>query len=66
MAIKKEVTTAEQAEQKFTIPKLQKYAFELFGVPTSTFVGATYGLEGEYTVEEIKARIAEWKDKEAK
>jgi len=52
--------------EKFTIPKLQKYAFELFGVPTSTFVGATTGLDGEYTVEEVKQIIEDWKKKEAK
>jgi len=54
------------SEQKFTIPALQKYAFELFGVPTSTFVGATADLDGEYTVNEVKKIIEDWKKKEAK
>ena len=66
MANKKDANTPEQEAQKFTIPQLQRYAFELFGVPTSTFVGATTGLDGEYTVSEVKQIIEDWKKKEAK
>ena len=66
MATKKDANVPEQEEQKFTIPQLQRYAFELFGVPTSTFVGATTGLDGVYTVAEVKNIINDWKKKEAK
>jgi len=66
MATKKEAPAAEQTEQKFSIPKLERYALTLFGVPTSTFVGATHGLEGEYTVAEVKQIIEDWFKKEAK
>ena len=64
----KEKATASVDDRKFTIPKLQKYAFELFGIPTSTFVGATADLEpdAEFTVEEVKEIIKEWSKKEAK
>ena len=62
----KKEAAVEQKAEKFTIPKLQKYAFQLFGVPTSTFVGATAGLDGEYTVEEVREKINEWYKKEAK
>lgn len=54
------------SEQKYSIPLLQRHAFELFNVPTSTFVGATEGLDGEYTVEEVRQIINDWKKKEAK
>ena len=66
MANKTGAVATEQAAQKFTIPQLQKYAFELFGVPTSTFVGATTGLDGEYSVAEVKDIIEKWKNEEAK
>lgn len=71
MANKKTDDTAENtavqndvnavAEPKFTLDNLQKHCLKLFGVPTSTFVGATYGIEArEYTVNEIKSIIKEW------
>ena len=65
----KEVSAAvetQEAEPRFTVERLQQNAYELFGVPTSTFVGATAGLEGLFTVEEIKARIESWSKEEAK
>ena len=36
------------------------------GVSSSTFAGATYGLTGAYSVEEIKDRINKWSKEEAK
>ena len=54
------------SEQKYSIPLLQRHAFELFNVPTSTFDGATAGLDGEFTVEEVRQIINDWKKKEAK
>ena len=49
------------AEKKFAIEKLQANCRELFGVSTSTFVGATYGMTGKYTVDEMRAHIEAWK-----
>lgn len=49
--------------QKFTVEKLKENCRELFGVSTSTFVGATYGMTGKYTVEEMKAHIEAWRKK---
>lgn len=50
----------EKAAAKFTIERLRPYAREVFGVSQSTFDGATYGVEGEFTVDEMKKRIEDW------
>ena len=66
MAIKKKVAeesvNTEETAPKFSIGKLRSKCLELFGVTTSTFDGATHGLDGEYTVEEMKYTIAKWKN----
>ena len=61
-------TTLKPTEQgqKYSIPQLQKNAYELFGVSSSTFAGATLDLDGEYTVDEVKKIISDWKKKEVK
>lgn len=64
MATEKNKNATE--EKKFTISKLQEHCYALFGVPTSTFNGATAGLNGTYTVSEVKKIIEEWYKKEAK
>lgn len=48
-------------EKKFAVDKLRENCRRLFGVSTSTFDGATYGMTGKYTVEELKAHIEAWK-----
>lgn len=55
--------TAEAPETKFTIRKLREYSLRLFGVPTSTFDGATaeLGEDETYTVKEVKEIIGKWK-----
>lgn len=58
--------TATATAAKFTVERLREKCFALFGVTTSTFDGATYGLDGEYTVEEMKDKIAKWQNKEVK
>lgn len=58
--------TAAATEPKFPVSRLREKCFVLFGVTTSTFDGATYGLDGEYTVEEMKDKIAKWQNKEVK
>lgn len=66
MANKAKPTAETQAtariavRQKFTVEKLAANCRRLFGVSASTFAGATYGMTGEYTVEEMKAHIEAW------
>ena len=52
-----------KAIQKYSIEKLQMNCHQLFGISTSTFAGATYGMTGEYSVEEMKAHIEAGKKK---
>ncbi len=56
---------AEKAA-KFTVERLRMACTSLFGVSTSTYDGATHGLKGEYTVEEMKSIIQKWMKKEVK
>lgn len=65
---KETIAAAEKAEAtpKFTVEKLRKNCYTLFGVTQSTFDGATYGLGGEFTVEEMKSAIEKWQKKEAR
>lgn len=58
--------TATANAPKFPVARLREKCYALFGVTTSTFDGATYGLDGEYTVEEMKDKIAKWQNKEVK
>lgn len=51
---------------KFPIEKLAANCRRLFGVSTCTFAGATHGLTGEYTVEEMKKHIEKWRKQEVK
>ena len=54
------------AAPKYAVGKLQENCRQLFGVSTSTFAGATYGMTGKYTVEEMRAHIEAWKKREVK
>ncbi len=58
--------TGAAAPRKFELSKLQENCRALFGVSTSTFVGATVGMKGRYSVEEMKAHIEDWKKKGVK
>jgi hypothetical protein len=53
------VTGASTA--KYTLERLRLNCRSLFGISTSTFDGATYGMTGKYTVEEMRAHIESWK-----
>lgn len=72
MAARRKAATDDQAVMKtgtalkYTVGKLQENCRQLFGVSTSTFAGATYGMTGKYTVEEMKAHIEAWKRKGVK
>ncbi len=60
------VTGKAESAPKFPIEKLKENCLNLFGVSTSTFVGATYGMVGKYTVEEMKTHIETWKKEAVK
>jgi len=60
------VEATAAGEPKYTLDQLRKHTLELFGVETYIFDGATYGMAGEYSVEEIKNTIERWGKKEAK
>ena len=61
---KNEVDTEKEVstEPKYSIEKLRSNCLKLFGVTTSTFDGATHGLNGEYTVKEMKNVIDKWRN----
>lgn len=64
---KDDIHTESQEKRRdartFTLASLQANCRKLFGVSASTFAGATYGMSGSYTVEEIRAHIEAWKRK---
>lgn len=59
-------STQGKTTKKFTVEKLQANCRELFGISTSTFAGATYGMTGMYTIEEMRAHLEAWKKKGVK
>lgn len=67
---KKTVETEALAQcktiKKYTIERLQANCRQLFGISASTFAGATYGMAGNYTIEEMNAHIEAWKKKGVK
>lgn len=66
MATKAAAAAPAAAAKRFPVDRLREKCFKLFGVTISTFDGATYGLDGKYTVEEMKKIIADWQKKEVK
>ena len=58
-------TTAEAPVRKtvFSLERLRRDCLELLGVTTSTFDGAVFGLEGDFTVDEIREIIRKWQNK---
>lgn len=58
--------TAEKAERKIPLENLRRSCVKLFGVSFSTFDGATVGLSGKYTVNEMRDIIDAWLRKEVK
>lgn len=53
-------------EKKFPLKKLRANCKKLFGVTDCTFAGATHGMTGSYTVDEIKAQLEKWRRTEVK
>jgi hypothetical protein len=69
MADKKQGPAAAQAPEpettaapKFALDRLRKDCLRLFGVTVSTFDGAAFGLTGDYTVQDMRSRIDQWKN----
>lgn len=60
------VSAQSETEQKYTVEKLRENCRRLFGVSTSTFAGATNGMTGKYTVEEMRSHIKAWGEKGVK
>lgn len=56
-------TAAATTPPKFTIARLRKDCFKLFGVTVSTFDGATHGLTGNFSVADMRAHIEKWQNK---
>lgn len=62
-----QVQSVKTAKKKvFPLEKLRANCQELFGVTDCTFVGATHGMTGDHTIEEIKAQIDRWRGMEVK
>ncbi len=62
----KETEQKLKSTQKYKISQLRANCRVLFGISTSTFDGATYGLTGTYTIKEMQAHIDTWKKKGVK
>ena len=60
------VETVEKKERKVPLDNLRRSCVKLFGVSFSTFDGATVGLSGKYTVDEMRGIIDKWLRKEVK
>lgn len=60
------VSVQSETEQKYTVDKLRENCRRLFGVSTSTFAGATYGMTGKYSVKEMRSHIDAWGKKGVK
>lgn len=64
MAEEKKTAAVEAPGQKYSIEQLGKNCRELFGVTRTVFIGATFGLQGQYTVDEMAKIIENWSGKE--
>ena len=54
---------APEQPPTFTVERLRRDCYSLFGVTVSTFDGATFGVKGEHTVEGMRDRISAWQNK---
>ncbi len=53
-------TETSNEESKFSLEVLRANCMKLFKVSSSTFDGATNGLVGDFTVNEIREKIKGW------
>ena len=68
-AVNEEVQKKQgKTERAYSVSALEKKSMELFGISTSTFIGAFFDQDKEkkYTINQAKAIIESWKKKEAK
>lgn len=56
-----DTVVATKPDAKFPLATLRKDCVKLFGITSSTFDGAIYGKDGEYTIAEAKRIIEDWK-----
>lgn len=62
-----EETAETSDERKFPYEVLKANCIKLFRVTSSTFIGATIGMEsGAYTIAEMQSIVKEWLKKEVK
>ena len=47
----------------FSLERLRRDCLKVFSVTSSTFDGATHGLEGEFTLAKMREIITEWQKK---
>lgn len=59
---KKKSASEPKNNPKFSAARMRPDCLVLFGITTSTYDGATYGLSEEYTVEEMKTHIEKWQN----
>lgn len=64
MATKKTINTSDMPDvKKYSIESLRASCGTLFGVSTSTFDGATYGVDDSVSIDEAKKLITDFKNK---
>lgn len=63
---KRSEAVAQSVGRKVPLEKHRRNCLDLYGVTPSTFDGATVGLSGEFTNEEMKAIISRWLEQEVK
>ena len=66
MAEKVQSESAQTMKPKFSVEKLGENCRALFGISSTHFAGATHGLTGEYTVDDMKKIIDKWDKREVK
>ena len=59
-------TEAKEAAPKFKVEQMAPHCEELFKVSPCGYAGATSGLEGEYTINEMDEIIRKWMKQEVK
>ncbi len=60
----KKANVAPSERPKFALSELRENSYQLFGVTSAAFDGATDGLHGKYTIEEVRGIIDTWLKKE--
>lgn len=56
-------TKPSEKAEKYSLETLRENSYELFGISSSAFDGASFGLEGEFTIDEMKKKVNTWLNK---